>query len=370
MSDVSSQSTRPRRTGRANHRPRQQRASSEKGHAPAAAGETDRPESEAAPSGPLGRYRNEAVVGLAALAAVALLAAGVRYMQSRPLWERSYTLTARFEDAGGLTEGRTVTMSGIPVGTVGDVRLAPQARGVRAELRIDEGVTVPEGSVASVGGLAALGNVQVTIERGPPGGTALEEGARLPTGGGADLAETLRKRAGPLTARLDTALDGAAGVAHQADRLLARSGGDLRATARNLRRASEGTRALVENNAERLDRTLADAETLTADLSEAATDVRRLTEENGDSLAVAVGRMSRVLARLETTSASAKHAAASLETVTARVEAGEGTLGRLSRDESLYRHADSTMARLSRVMKDFEDNPKRYLKSLQLVEVF
>lgn len=345
------------------HRPERQRRTSQE---PAA----DTPAASGAPppeEGRLSRYRNEIIVGLVALLAVAVAVVGVRYMAQLPLFSGTYALVADFQDAGGLVKGRAVTMSGVTVGTVEAVRLDPEIGGVRVRLHVEEDIQIPRGSMARITGLAALDNVQLAIQMGPPGQPPLEDGARLPTDESSAMGH-LTERAGPLAAHLDTALAGAAGTMQAAEQLLA--GGDLEATFDNLRATSEGTRALVEGQHERLGRTLANVEVLTADLGRAAADVQRLTATGGDSLAVAAARMNRVLAELETTSASAARTSASLEAVAARIEAGKGTLGRLARDESLYRHTDSTMARLSRVLKGFEENPKRYLSELKLVDLF
>jgi phospholipid/cholesterol/gamma-HCH transport system substrate-binding protein len=53
-----------------------------------------------------------------------------------------------------------------------------------------------------------------------------------------------------------------------------------------------------------------------------------------------------------------------------RINAGEGTLGRLAVDESLYVNADSTLAAAHRLLVGFEQNPKRYLEDLKLFSLF
>jgi phospholipid/cholesterol/gamma-HCH transport system substrate-binding protein len=52
------------------------------------------------------------------------------------------------------------------------------------------------------------------------------------------------------------------------------------------------------------------------------------------------------------------------------MESGEGTLGLLAQDPSLYHNLDSTMASLNRLLISFERNPGRFLRELTLVDIF
>jgi ABC-type transport system involved in resistance to organic solvents, periplasmic component len=70
------------------------------------------------------RFWNEFRVGVLAVAALALLVLGVRFLQGTSLFGNTYPLTARFEQAEGVAPGTPVTVRGISVGTVDRVALA------------------------------------------------------------------------------------------------------------------------------------------------------------------------------------------------------------------------------------------------------
>ena len=76
-----------------------------------------------------------------------------------------------------------------------------------------------------------------------------------------------------------------------------------------------------------------------------------------------LNRLDRTLASLESTTAG-------INTIIGKIEKGEGTLGLLINDPSLYHQLDSTLATLNRILLDFQQNPKRYLKDLKIVDVF
>jgi phospholipid/cholesterol/gamma-HCH transport system substrate-binding protein len=320
----------------------------------------DRTEGE--PSPPDDRSHNALWIGLAALLAVAVFYFGVRYLQGLPLTDGTYPLTLVLDDAGGLSEGAPVEISGVRVGQVGTVALA-EDQGVRVELRIDEGTDVPRGSQASISGLAALDNVRIAIERGPPGNEPLEPDARIAWAGPGTL-EQLQEEALPLAVRLDT-------LAYRASRVMGAAEKDLPPAFENLRGASAEAEALLAGQQRRLGAVLGNLERLSADLGRISTRLDTLTAGvEGDSLQIAVARANRLLRQLNATAAATERSAGHLEGILLQIEGGEGTIGRLVTDPSLYNRLDSLALRLNRVLAAFEDDPARFLNELTLVEVF
>ncbi|HQR38281.1 MAG TPA: MlaD family protein [Blastocatellia bacterium] len=55
-------------------------------------------------------------------------------------------------------------------------------------------------------------------------------------------------------------------------------------------------------------------------------------------------------------------AIASLKAITDRIDRGEGTLGKLSRDEALYNNLNQLSAESVKLLYDFRQNPKKYLR--------
>ena len=56
----------------------------------------------------------------------------------------------------------------------------------------------------------------------------------------------------------------------------------------------------------------------------------------------------------------------SLDTILKRLERGEGTLGKMLKDDKLYSDMDLLMVNLNELVVDLKENPKKYLK----VEIF
>jgi phospholipid/cholesterol/gamma-HCH transport system substrate-binding protein len=87
--------------------------------------------------------------------------------------DKGSVLHARFTDASGLLPRNDVTMRGIPVGAVGTVELDEEGY-VDVQILLDEGVEVPEGSVAEIVRRSPIG--ELTMELQPGDGEPLEGG--------------------------------------------------------------------------------------------------------------------------------------------------------------------------------------------------
>jgi phospholipid/cholesterol/gamma-HCH transport system substrate-binding protein len=103
----------------------------------------------------------------------------------------------------------------------------------------------------------------------------------------------------------------------------------------------------------------AELSSLSASLGRSADRVEELAmrEELDRSLA----RADSTLERLQSASGSLAEASTSLAVILDRVERGEGTLGRLSGDETLYESLDTALEEIAELARDLRENPGRYI---------
>ena len=299
-----------------------------------------------------------------------LVFVGLVYMLGRQsgLFERQYRLRAGFAQIGGLIEGATVRLAGVPVGRVTAIRLPESGdQKVQVELTLVRRVQprIRSDSVARIEILGLLGDKIVEVSLGSPGTAILPEGAEIRTedpldtsrltqqgtdllrnlvavsadlraaiqkvtgsSAGADLTETLRA-----ARALATEIEHGQGLLHRLvyDPKLGKAVAD---SADAIRQVSETVR--------RLDALLADAKTgaAVADASAALVETReaaqrvnrvlRQVEEGPGVLHALVYDESHLLRDLEQLLARAG-------SLVAGVERGEGALGALLRDPDTAR---------------------------------
>ena len=124
----------------------------------------------------------ETVMGAVVLLVAVLFvwfAYGTAQVRSAP----GYAVTANFGQAGGLAVGSDVRISGIRVGTVTARALDPATYAAVVTLRIDQGVTLPQDTVASIASEGPLGGRYVRLEPGSSTATIAEGGAIRETRG-------------------------------------------------------------------------------------------------------------------------------------------------------------------------------------------
>ena len=330
------------------------------------------------------RRNNEAVVGFSVLLAFVAVVGGAVFLSQANLGDRDLVRTARFRSIGGLGAGAPVTRSGVRVGRVIAVRLAPEDW-VEVELALSAGVDLPRDPVVIAASASLFGEWQATIvprdaAPGDPTVQALLTEAAL-TGGGAwpgaalpDISE-LTSQANriatdvrSITTRVEGTFD---------DQVMA----DLRETVANIRTMSEQLATFTSQQATVLTK-LSENLTGTAAVVNEFSLATRTVMQRVDS-STSAGELGRLLANSASTSedlrqmvsdlrqvtgllaenrASLLRTLESADTVMTRVRDGRGTLSLLSSDSTLYLETTRTLADLRALLADIKANPRRYLK--------
>lgn len=253
-----------------------------------------------------------------------------------------YMLVTTLGDAGGIRRGDPVQMRGVNVGRVHGFELIPGGR-VAITLEIEGDWEIPEGSVAALEGTGIFGGRTMAIE--PSNNTVhYEPWDTLQSGDGdADLLTT----AGDLGVRAELVLGRVAEVLDEPTvSSLRTTVGEMESLLTRLNTLTREQKEEIASLVESLNRSAEGLESATA---------------AGPDAARAVARADSALATLNRTSAALDEAVGSLHTVMARMEAGEGTLGRLSTDDSLYANLNRAAESVHLLLDDVRTNPSRYI---------
>lgn len=300
------------------------------------------------------------VLILAALATVmlALLSVG----QEQRFWERRVSYEIHFTRTNGLQVGAPVALTGVTVGSVGSMRFPadPTARFIRVKVSVAGNVAprVRENSVASIRTLGLLGDKYIEISAGTP------DAAPLPPGG--------------VIASIDP-IDYEAVLGQSGD--IVSNVVELTASLRNLLKAmdrGQGLLGALVKNRELGEATLVDFQRTMRNLRETTTSLQAILAriERGEGLLGMLARntergreikehLARSAANLEEVSrrlarspllralddeqytrrvlANLDRATADLAEVAAKLNRGEGTLGKLLNDPALYHQAESLL---------------------------
>jgi phospholipid/cholesterol/gamma-HCH transport system substrate-binding protein len=292
-------------------------------------------------------HDREVWVGLFVLLGVFAALALLFTLTDASTFRGRYVVKTVVADAAGVRKGDPVQMRGVNIGRIKGFRIFDS--GVEVALEIEGAYEVPADSQVELTSSGLFGNMAARIIPGTSH-LAVAHGGTLPS---------TEKAAG--------AADRLTDITTQAQRTLVQVQKLL----------SDQTVQNVEQSTASLNQMLAELRDLTAEQRD---EVRGLTRSlrrsaaglekavAGPELARSIERLDRVTAQMEHTMTALDRSSRSLEVVMGRLERGEGTLGKLSRDESLYRNASEAVSNLNRtatelrtLVQDVKANPRRYI---------
>ncbi len=260
-----------------------------------------------------------------------------------------YRITTTVDNVMGLRTGDPVQMRGVTIGSVNDFELGGQGDNVVIVLEVDGQWLIPEGSTTQLVQPGLMSPRTVEVLPGPGPGT-MGSGDNMPgiaVKGLLDDTETLGEKG-------QIALDAIAGLLSEKN-LDAFSG-----SAQGLDDLVGELSDLVESERESLAEVIESFRRAADGLAEATGP-----ELRGD-LASLMARGDSAMGRINTTSENIERVAASLETILARIQNGEGTLGKLWASDSLFTDLTAAVESARTLMDDIRENPGRYMPSVSL----
>lgn len=288
-----------------------------------------------------------------ALLLAALLASGVLYrvIVQRASGSNGYHVFALFHDASGLVPRSRVTMAGIPVGTIETIRL--QNGMARVEMVINRDVQLFGDATVSRKSSSLLGEYHIVVAPGTQGLARVEEGGQvrvLQEGATTDdilqnvNAITLRVRA--ITDRLGDVFGTEEGRRQMAE------------TLRNLQETTAEANRLVHANTDTITHALRNVDHITTqadprirsmldNLNTASARVDRILAENQpgiretvDGVRDSVGDVRETMRNARAASSDLRETLAHVNHISDGMERGEGTVGRLLRDDHLVNEVE------------------------------
>lgn len=323
------------------------------------------------------RMRSEIRVGIVLILGILLIVFGTIWMKGWQIGQDRQEVAAWFREVGQLQTGNAVKLRGVPIGQVDEIALDSRSAGVIVRMSVNEAVRLPEDPVVILAPESMFGDWQAEIvprSRYPwysyaiapdPGvlpGYSLPDMSRLTA-----VADRIAENLAVLTDRIGIAFTDETAV-------------NIRQAINNIQEVTAQLTDLVEAQGRTVQDVAAGLDETTATLAEAAATANRaftqiesaiaggqLTEivDNVRTTTAQIDSVSRTLAtvadELGSTVVSADSAFESLNHIMGAIERGEGSLGRLLRDTTLYADVVLTNSLVQDLILDFQRNPRKYI---------
>lgn len=289
---------------------------------------------------------NELKVGVLVLLGAAVLTSGILYLQEYKRHSATTTWKVAFHEVGGLSSGDPVLVQGVKQGNVEDISLA--AGKVVATIRLNRSIALTGSSRVSIASQGLVGERLVAIDLGPPGAPWPHDS--LLVGEFSSGAPEVLSRIGPMLDNIDSVL---VSLRRVGDDL--HSSGSLTRSMKSVDQASADIASLLKDTRGPLRQAV-------TDFSATAASLREFTDSRKARLETTVDRFSEASQHFKKITEQFEDASTRMNLVARRMESGEGTLGKLSKDSTIYVQLHKTARDLDDLVKDMKANPKKYLK--------
>lgn len=296
--------------------------------------------------------KREAKIGLFAVLMIGAAWAGIRFLSGIDIFSRNNVYYAVYDRVDGLQPASPVMMKGVKIGTVTDVRFDPSRDGsVVLQFTIKRQYRIPTDSEAKIFSDGFLGGKAIEITYGTAA-SYLEKGDTLRSGRDLGL------------------MDMAGSELEFFKQKLSQAVGDLSRTLGTIN-------SLLENNTTAISGTLSNLNALTGDMRQLLAAERgnlETTVENlaafSETLGSNAGRMDSIVCNLDRFAAQLNEeqlarnlgrTAEGLNDLIAKINAGDGTLGKLMTDDALYASLNEASVNLSALLADLKQYPGRYV---------
>lgn len=292
-------------------------------------------------------------VGLLAVVAIVTLYFGFNFLKGIDLFKDTNNYYALYQNIDGLTVSNPVVINGLSVGRVSNIDILQEKGNIVAvEVNISSNIKLGLGTVARLVNTDFLGSKAIELMLSDSSLVYYEDGDTLKSGVDEGITEFLKQNAAPVADNIGTTITRINAILES-----------------------------FQGNSEKINATLDHIEGITGSLNRKMPAMQdRIIwlldslNKNSQELSVVmaslkpimanVGQITDSLKTLEL-SKTLKKAQTTLDNLNANLEglkAGEGTMGKLMHDDSLYIYLSNTARDLDRLFVDLEENPGRYVQ--------
>jgi phospholipid/cholesterol/gamma-HCH transport system substrate-binding protein len=323
------------------------------------------------------KARNEIAVGAVVILAIVAVVVGTVWMQGRGFGREEMEIRARFREVGQLQGGNAVKVRGVPIGRVESISLEVSGAGVIVTMRVRADAQLPEDPVVLLAPESMFGDWQAEIF--PRTSVPQFDYAEAPDATilpGATLPDMSR-----LTAVADQIAQNLAVLSERFEVAFTEETADnIRRAIDNIQTVSAQLTSMVSRQQQAIDGLASDLQETSESLGEAVATINRAflqveTAISGDKLvnivtaaehaSVRIDSLSSELLQtsrtMQTAAMTADTLMRSVGTIANSLSRGEGTLGLMLRDTTLYWRIVETNAELQALLRDLRLNPRRYI---------
>ncbi|MGB0345856.1 MAG: MlaD family protein [Balneolaceae bacterium] len=305
---------------------------------------------------------NELKIGLVVIAALVVAFFGFRFMNDEPLLSSVNLLNTKFDNVDGLLVGSTVTMNGFKVGSVRDMIYIADEDSVHVEITITEPIPIPVGSVALLAAPDILGATSIEIVR-TKNAEIVDWGGYIKGEQTIGLLSSFSDQGAALADTVQSTLTQVNKLLRGINEIEEGASSQIEATVDNFKEVTDVVSEVITARKTEIDSLIVATNNTLQNISE-------LSDSSSADLESLVANLEQFSNDLDELSQSLQESTNSLNSILSKVDEGDGTIGLMLNDPSLYNNLDSLTFNLNELILNIQENPGDYLKYMRLIEIF
>ena len=310
------------------------------------------------------KLTREFKIGIVVTVALALLYWGINFLKGMDIFSNERVFYAVYDDVGGLEKANPVKINGLNVGQVRNMYFTSDGQSnIVIEMVLKNKLPVPKNSTAKIVSSDILGSKAVYIILGNST-EFTESGDTLNADIEISIKDEVSRQLQPLKTKtenlmmsIDTVLTMLNSIfSSNNTRNIAKSVEHMANSFENLESTTNTIDTLMRGQRYRLERIFENIESITHNLQS--------NEENLNNIFANLSSFSDTLAqtRVAETINNINKAMIQVSDITTKINNGEGSLGMLVNDDSLYIELEKSSRELNLLLEDIRLNPKKYVK--------
>lgn len=310
------------------------------------------------------KISKEFKIGIVVTAAIGLFIWGFNFLKGSNLFSHKYVLYAVYPKIDGLIEANPLLVNGYKIGQVSQISLT-KVDGkyqVLVKFLLSEDVQIPKNSIAKAVSSDLLGSKAVEILYSNET-EFVQSGDTLKSDTEEGLKASVSKQLAPLQVKAEGLISSIDSVMTIVQFVLNNKTRD------NLDKSFESIKKAIqslEQTAYKLDDLMATEKVKISAILTKFNTLAGMLEKNTGKIDNIIGNFSNLSdslskSQLKSAIQEADKTLAELNTLVAQINAGQGTLGKLAKNDSLYNNLNKASDDLDKLMKDLRINPERYI---------
>ncbi len=294
------------------------------------------------------KFKKEHKTAVIVLTALLLFIWGFNFLKGKDIFKTYDTYYTILDNVEGVVQSTPVTLKGIQIGTVEQLKFYNGLEKTMMVLNIDSHYRFPQDSKVKVYGGNIMGGKSVAIIPGKEK-TLAKDGDTLTVMKMPGMFDLVNDKITPLQNKLeriltatDTLLWGINNVLNpKTQKALSSSMEDLAVVMKQLKHTMTKLDNFMTQNQEHLNNSLANLDKTTENFARLSDSLQQLDfQKTVQRLNQTVANFNKILEKLNN---------------------GQGTMGKLMNDKKLYDNLERSSKELELLLKDFREHPKRYV---------